>query len=268
MPTRVARRDLGSRRRIALEKRFGHFLFVRQVKPPATRPKRTADSCFSATADCEFVTPPHFMGRIKGSGAIGGSGALATPASVASVWPSDVRYVSALVWGEDVKRAKEVYAKYKHSREGEHVVASPASVRKTVRWRRVDDPNHPAFGENGLFAARRLNPGEHVVDYLGYVCLSGNEDPLSDYSASFGEHHELALDAARVGNEARMCNDFRNTGKRANAVFDQYRDAAGDQKLAIFVHSASIKKGEEILVSYGKGFWRARRDASSLETVE
>ena len=65
-----------------------------------------------------------------------------------------------------------------------------------------------------------------------------------------------------------MCNDFRNTGKRANAVFDQYRDAAGDQKLAIFVHSASIKKGEEILVSYGKGFWRARRDASSLETVE
>ena len=204
------------------------------------------------------------MGRTKGSGATGGSGAPVAVASTASVWPNDVRYVNALVWGDDVKRAKEVYAKYKVSKDGQHVVASPASVRKTVRWRRVDDKNHPAFGENGLFAARRLSPGEHIVDYLGYVCLSGNEDPLSDYSASFGERHELALDAARVGNEARMCNDFRNTGKRANAVFDQYRDAAGDLKLAIFVDSTSINKGEEILVSYGKGFWQARRDTSLL----
>ena len=39
----------------------------------------------------------------------------------------------------------------------------------------------------------------------------------------------MALDAAKVVAEARMCNDFRNTGKRANAVFDQYRDAAGDK---------------------------------------
>ena len=198
------------------------------------------------------------MGRTKGSGATKGSGTPAAPASTASVWPSDVRYVTALVWGDDVKRAKDVYAKYKKSKEGQHVVASPASVRKTVRWQRVDDPNHPAFGENGLFAARRLSPGEHVVDYLGYVCLSGNEDPKSDYSATFGDAAELALDAAKVGNEARMCNDFRNTGKRANAVFDQYRDSAGDQKLAIFVDSKPISKGEEILVSYGKGFWRDR----------
>ena len=198
------------------------------------------------------------MGRTKGSGATGGSAAPAASTPTASAWPSDVRYVNALVWGDDVKRAKEVYTKYKQSKDGKHIVASPASVRMNVRWRRVDDPNHPAFGENGLFAARKLCPREHIVDYLGYVCLSGNEDPLSDYSASFGEHHELALDAANVGNEARMCNDFRNTGKRANAVFDQYRDAANDTKLAIFVDSKPIGKGEEILVSYGKGFWRDR----------
>jgi hypothetical protein len=172
-----------------------------------------------------------------------------------SVWPSDVRYVTSLVWGEDVKRAKEVYAKYKSSKDGKHLVASPAVVRKTVRWHRVDDPNHPAFGENGLFASRKLDPGERIVDYLGIVSLRGNEDQHSDYSASFGDEHELALDAASIGNEARMCNDFRNTGKRANAVFEQYRDEAGDQKLALFVDTKPIQKGEEILVSYGKGFW-------------
>ena len=67
--------------------------------------------------------------------------------------------MNALVWGDDVKRAKEVYAKYKQSKDGKHIVASPASVRMNVRWRRVDDPNHPAFGENGLFAARKPSPG-------------------------------------------------------------------------------------------------------------
>lgn len=178
-------------------------------------------------------------------------------AAVSSPWPSDVRYVTSLVWGDDVKRAKEVYRKYKVS--GDRPLESTASaVRKNVRWQRIVDESHPAKGENGLFAARKLSPGEHIVDYLGYVTLSGNEDQTSDYSASFWDDHELALDAAKVGNEARMCNDFRNTGKRANAVFDQYRDAAGDKKLAIFVGPHPIGKGEEVLVSYGKGFWANR----------
>ena len=93
------------------------------------------------------------------------------------------------------------------------------------------------------------------MDYLGYVSLSGNENQKSDYSASFGDDHELALDANSNGNEARMCNDFRNTGRKANAVFEQYRDRAGDLKLAIFVDKKPISKGDEGLVSYGKGFW-------------
>jgi hypothetical protein len=41
-------------------------------------------------------------------------------------------------------------------------------------------------------------------------------------------------------------------------VFDQYRDAAGDLKLAIFVGPKPVAKGEELLVSYGKGFWLHR----------
>ena len=96
------------------------------------------------------------------------------------------------------------------------------------------------------------------MDYLGLVTLNGNESETSDYSATFGDEHELALDAATVGNEARMCNDYRGTGRRPNAVFDQYRDAAGDLKLAIFVGPKPVAKGEELLVSYGTGFWLHR----------
>ena len=96
-----------------------------------TRPKRTADGAFLRPPN---VTPPHLMGRTKGSGATGGSAAPAASTPTASAWPSDVRYVNALVWGDDVKRAKDVYAKYKKSKEGQHVVASPASVRMNVGW--------------------------------------------------------------------------------------------------------------------------------------
>ena len=28
---------------------------------------------------------------------------------------------------------------------------------------------HPAAGQYGLFAAANLHPGEHILDYLGYV---------------------------------------------------------------------------------------------------
>ena len=116
----------------------------------------------------------------------------------------------------------------------------------------------PAKGEYGLFAQRKMERGEHIIDYLGLVTLKGNESKTSDYTASFGDDNELALDAELMGNEARMINDFRNTGKRANALFDQYRDAAGDLKLGVFAGPHGVNKADEVLVSYGKGFWENR----------
>ena len=180
----------------------------------------------------------------KGSASKGGSSAAASSnnggtGQQSSPWPSDVRYLTSLVWGDDVIRAKELYRKYKVS-GNRPVEASPASVKKTVRWQLITDEKHPAKGEHGLFTTRKLEKGQHIIDYLGYVSLKGNESQTSDYTASFGDDNELALDAEKMGNEARMINDFRNTGRRANALFDQYRDAAGDMKLGVFVG----RKGE------------------------
>ena len=50
----------------------------------------------------------------------------------------------------------------------------------------------------------------------------------------------------------------RHGAAAERGVFDQYRDAAGDLKLAIFVGPKPVAKGEELLVSYGKGFWQHR----------
>lgn len=87
-----------------------------------------------------------------------GSAPLTKPPS-SSTWPSAVQYITSLVWGDDVKKNKAVYAKYKVSKQGMEVIGNPSVVKKTVRWHLIDDPSHPAHGENGLFASRKLSPG-------------------------------------------------------------------------------------------------------------
>ena len=67
-------------------------------------------------------------------------------------------------------RAKETYRKYKVSGD-RPVEATPAAVKKKVRWQLITDDNHPAKGEYGLFTTRKLDKGEHIIDYLGYVTM-------------------------------------------------------------------------------------------------
>lgn len=141
------------------------------------------------------------------------------------------------------------------------------SAASPTRIRAITDPAHPACGQNGLFAARDLAEGGHIVDYLGRYHLPADSDPMSDYDLTFrddGRGLHLAIDAAREGNEARMVNDYRGTGGRENAVFQTYVvPGTGEVRMGIFVkrtqHGKGIKKGTEILVSYGKGFWNNRQ---------
>lgn len=123
-------------------------------------------------------------------------------------------------------------------------------------------------------------------------------DQESDYVISLDRESGIAVDARRVGNEARFINDYRGvpvegrarTRGRANAEFrdvwvavagvkgrkgsDGRRENEGpgmnggimeadgfERRVGVFVASGKrgIARGEEILVSYGKGFWDARR---------
>ncbi|PSS03457.1 hypothetical protein BD289DRAFT_421330 [Coniella lustricola] len=108
----------------------------------------------------------------------------------------------------------------------------------------------------------------------------------------------VAVDATKSGNEARFINDYRGVpgAVRPNAEFCEVWDVQkGEMGIAVFVMSAGAKrdkektkgkaqgkrgngggevrdrsrgigKGEEILVSYGKGFWENRRvEAAEVE---
>jgi hypothetical protein len=98
----------------------------------------------------------------------------------------------------------------------------------------------------------------------------------SDYDFALDAALGVAVDAAREGSEARFVNDFRGVRARPNAAFGDVWVRAGgrpgrgaaaaaagavERYVGVFAacgRGAVIRKGEEIVVSYGKGFWRAR----------
>ncbi|KAG9780781.1 hypothetical protein KCU88_g3654, partial [Aureobasidium melanogenum] len=101
----------------------------------------------------------------------------------------------------------------------------------------------------------------------------------SNYDLSLDRDLGLAIDASKCGNEARFINDYR--GIRAAGPNAEFRDCLVqvggpgtgtgklEKRIGVFVLSAGktggfrakgIGKGEEIVVSYGKGFWNARKD--------
>ncbi|KAI1472230.1 uncharacterized protein F4812DRAFT_454038 [Daldinia caldariorum] len=140
--------------------------------------------------------------------------------------------------------------------------------------------SHPARGQSGLFAARPLPPGTLVLPYYGVVHSSSSphatahhHEQQSDYDLWLDRDAGLAVDAARAGNEARFVNDYRGVAARPNCEFRECWDLRrGERCMAVFVlragkknagnkkAAAGVAKGEELLVSYGKGFWSKRRD--------
>ncbi|ODQ54009.1 SET domain-containing protein [Saitoella complicata NRRL Y-17804] len=124
-----------------------------------------------------------------------------------------------------------------------------------VRIKMITDPKHPANGQRGLFAAKKLKKGDWVVDYLGHVHSDAETDPTSDYDIRLAPNK--SVDASKMGNEARMVNDYRGVRDRPNCQFET-RVVGGEERMAIWA-IMEVKKGEELCVSYGKGFWEGRK---------
>lgn len=110
----------------------------------------------------------------------------------------------------------------------------------------------------GLFASTRIAPNSYIASYHGEIHSDERVD--SDYDLALDHIGEtnFGVDAAQRGNEARFVNDFRGVKSKPNAIFQLGRDSRGWLEMSVWSGSLPIKKGEEILVSYGKGWWKAR----------
>ena len=113
-------------------------------------------------------------------------------------------------------------------------------------------------GGNGLFAARDIPAGTRI-DY------TGDRVPLDDENDGGAYFLEIskttAIDAARTNsNVARWINDPKGTDETANCTFVVYTPAGagpGGRRAGVRTRRL-IKKGEEILVCYGVGYWGFR----------
>lgn len=138
----------------------------------------------------------------------------------------------------------------------------------------ITNVSHPAYTQRGLFASRVLAPGSFILFYLGLVHngTSPDNDPHSSYDLSMDRDVDLAIDATHMGNEARFVNDYRGVpGREDKGPNCEFRDCwiktaklgGWERRVGVYLLPAGragkrkdgVGKGEEVLVSYGKGFW-------------
>jgi SET domain-containing protein len=104
--------------------------------------------------------------------------------------------------------------------------------------------------------------------YMGEV--HADDRPSSDYDLSLyrtQDNISIGIDASRIGNEARFINDYRGVRDKPNASFEDDR-SAGELRMSVWSRNQPIAKGDEILVSYGKSWWRERQGEPEESTNE
>lgn len=202
-------------------------------------------------------------------------------------WPAALPYHASPIYGKQITRQQRSVLAEK--RLGDIVLAAEQtpSPSPLVKITHIEDSDHPAYGQCGLFATRHLKPGSFILLYSGTIHgdrsgdyleatsaspqVSSTGAGLSDYDLWLDREAGLAIDAATCGNEARFINDYRGVSARPNAEFREvWSQKTRQRSMAIFVLPAGngrgkmssgkkgISKGQEILVSYGKGFWTHR----------
>jgi len=191
-------------------------------------------------------------------------------------WPNTgVQYIVTQEFSSKLDSVQLGALRTRPSKYAQDIPTTAKGPNPLVKIIPITKLSHPACGQSGLFAAKDLKPGTFVLQYLGEVhgsppVVSLEVDPhaSSDYDLSLDRDYGLGIDADMKGNEARFINDYRGVGEKPNAEFKEVWDVGrGERGMAVWVMAEGkntkwkgIKKGEEILVSYGRGFWGARKD--------
>ncbi|RDW75073.1 SET-containing protein [Coleophoma cylindrospora] len=193
-------------------------------------------------------------------------------------WPPETKYISAPFLSPTLSKEARTSLLTRSKESREIPASTPRGPSHTVHIKPINLPSHPANGQRGLFANKALKPGEFIIQYLGvYHCSTADPstDPHahSDYDLSLDRELKMGIDADKTGNEARFVNDYRGVAERPNAEFMEIWDPRRKERgIGVWVLGTGksgnngfkgIKKGEEILISYGKGFWGARSGGDS-----
>ena len=187
-------------------------------------------------------------------------------------WPENVTYIRRLSYSKKLNADKLQALILSKSDVSAHVqLFKNINSHLNVQITKILQKSHPAYDQHGLYANQHLLPDSFILQYLGYVHDDSDMIDASDYDLSLDRDNGIGVDATRMGNEARFINDYRGISTAPNAEFRDILVEVGNGKVekqvGVFVLSAGksgkrangIGRGQEILVSYGKGFWTERR---------
>jgi hypothetical protein len=166
-------------------------------------------------------------------------------------WPKDVLYILQYQYHPSVPH-------HIRSHIQPHVNKPLRSSQRLVVIRAITSETHPAHGQHGLFAAKKIPPRTLLLDYIGQVHCDDRE---SDYDLSLYRSQDglsVGIDATTMGNEARFINDYRGIADKPNALFVDRRTEEGLLCMGVWSGKDGMRKGEEVTVSYGKCWWRGR----------
>ena len=172
-------------------------------------------------------------------------------------WPANgqVRFSATLVYanGLTARRVQLAASDMQAPVFASEFARAPST---SVVIKKVIDAAHPAFGQNCLVSKRSVPVCFHLIDYVGVLHTSSAVSQTSDYVLALTP--TLSIDAERIGNEARFINDYRGVASKPNADFRLYVQSTSRQlRMGVFA-IRPISRNEEICVSYGKSFWKAR----------
>jgi hypothetical protein len=173
-------------------------------------------------------------------------------------WPAECKYIKKSVWDPNIEggvKVQEINRRIANEDSEYATILDSQKIKGLFEVKFINSPQHPAHQQYGLFAKKTIRPNTWIIDYCGYITDRSSED--SDYVLKFT--NDYAIDAAKMGNEARMINDYRGIAPKPNAEFVRYYDSNSQSfRMGVFSLRSGIAKNTEIVVTYGKGFWKYR----------
>ncbi len=120
---------------------------------------------------------------------------------------------------------------------------------------------HPAYGDHaslGVRATSFIRAGTVIGYYAGELIRKPGKGARSAYDMNVNAKTKtlLTIDAARMGNEVRFINDYRNVDSTPNV----YMAIALDDVRQPVHASRHIQAQEELLLDYGVEYWETRVD--------
>jgi hypothetical protein len=118
-------------------------------------------------------------------------------ASKPSRWPPHLQYISASRFHQSVPTAARLEIQGSNNHPTSYSQSTRHSNRSIVIIRLIFSTSHPAYGQYGLFAAKKIPPKTHIIDYIGRLTPKVDLGYLNTDSV-YQARYTVTIDQSRI----------------------------------------------------------------------